>query len=127
MASNRVKKLRLLVQGILGAIALLCLLHESIARSRLVKQILPSQPVSGSEISPLTAIIVARQEQSFDSSTEALGLSPVDDVVVYIANNATAPLHPSVNKGNEAMSFLTYLIDHYENLPGLMLFMHAHP
>ena len=31
-----------------------------------------------------------------------------------------------MNKGNEAMAYLTYIIDHYEALPGIMLFVHAH-
>ncbi|KAH6677357.1 hypothetical protein B0J14DRAFT_560145 [Halenospora varia] len=45
-------------------------------------------------------------------------------------------LHPShanageltvpVNKGNEAMAYLTYIVDNYENLPDVMFFHHDH-
>ena len=30
------------------------------------------------------------------------------------------------NKGNEAMAYLTYIIDHYDSLPAIVLFLHAH-
>ena len=30
------------------------------------------------------------------------------------------------NKGHEAMAYLTYIIDHYDSLPGILLFLHAH-
>jgi hypothetical protein len=35
-------------------------------------------------------------------------------------------LHPPVNKGREAMAYLTFLIDHYDLLPAYMVFIHAH-
>ncbi|KIV82142.1 hypothetical protein PV11_04270 [Exophiala sideris] len=31
-----------------------------------------------------------------------------------------------MNKGNEAMVYLTYIIDHYDNLPDVVLFFHPH-
>jgi hypothetical protein len=36
-------------------------------------------------------------------------------------------LHPPFNKGREAMAYLTFLINYYDNLPELMIFLHAHP
>lgn len=35
-------------------------------------------------------------------------------------------LHPPLNKGREAMAYLTFLIDHYNNLPSTMVFIHPH-
>lgn len=35
-------------------------------------------------------------------------------------------LHPPKNKGREAMAYLTFLIDHYANLPSSMVFLHPH-
>ena len=35
-------------------------------------------------------------------------------------------LHPILNKGREAMAYLTFLIDHYHNLPSTMVFVHPH-
>lgn len=41
-------------------------------------------------------------------------------------DDRTAILHPPVNKGREAMAYLTYLIDHYHVLPEINVFLHAH-
>lgn len=45
---------------------------------------------------------------------------------IYIADDRNAPLHPPVNKGHEAMIYLTYIIDHYDKLPNVAIFMHFH-
>ncbi|KAL8821760.1 MAG: hypothetical protein Q9223_000233 [Gallowayella weberi] len=48
------------------------------------------------------------------------------DVSVYVANDPRASPHPPKNKGHEVMIYLTYLIEHYDHLPDLVLFMHSH-
>ena len=48
------------------------------------------------------------------------------DTVIYVANDPSAPLHPPKNKGHEVMIYLTYIIDHYDDLPDIVIFMHAH-
>jgi Protein of unknown function (DUF3431) len=48
------------------------------------------------------------------------------DTAIYVMDDPNAPLHPPKNKGNEAMAYLTYIIDHYEKLPDITIFMHAH-
>ncbi|KAF2014404.1 hypothetical protein BU24DRAFT_463196 [Aaosphaeria arxii CBS 175.79] len=45
--------------------------------------------------------------------------------MVYVADDTSATLTVPQNKGYEAMVYLTYLIDHYDNLPEIMVFMHA--
>ncbi len=45
---------------------------------------------------------------------------------IYVADDATAPLHPPKNKGHEVMIYLTYIIDHYDDLPDIIIFMHSH-
>ncbi|MCJ1316524.1 hypothetical protein MMC15_001845 [Xylographa vitiligo] len=45
---------------------------------------------------------------------------------LYVVDDPTAPLHPPRNKGHEVMVYLTYIIDHYESLPDILIFMHAH-
>ena len=45
---------------------------------------------------------------------------------IYVADNQSAPLHPPQNKGHEVMIYLTYVIDHYDDLPDVSIFMHAH-
>ena len=51
---------------------------------------------------------------------------PEVDTAIYIANDVSAPLHPPKNKGHEVMIYLTYIIDHYNGLPDIIIFMHAH-
>lgn len=51
---------------------------------------------------------------------------PGMQTAVYVADDSSAPLHPPKNKGNEVMIYLTYIIDHYENLPDIIMFMHSH-
>ncbi|RFU28377.1 hypothetical protein B7463_g7972, partial [Scytalidium lignicola] len=43
----------------------------------------------------------------------------------YIVDNASAQLTVPKNKGREAMVYLTYLIDFYDNLPDITVFMHS--
>lgn len=45
---------------------------------------------------------------------------------LYLVDDLSAPLHTPMNKGHEAMVYLTYIIDHYDNLPDISIFMHAH-
>ncbi len=47
-------------------------------------------------------------------------------LAAYVANDTSAPLHPPKNKGNEVMIYLSYIIDHYADLPDIAIFMHAH-
>ena len=51
---------------------------------------------------------------------------PDVDTAVYIANNPAAVLHPPKNKGHEVMTYLTYIINHYDALPDILIFMHSH-
>jgi hypothetical protein len=45
---------------------------------------------------------------------------------LYVVDDASAALHPPENKGHEAIVYLTYLIDFYETLPDVSIFMHGH-
>ena len=51
---------------------------------------------------------------------------PGINATIYVANDPTATVHPPMNKGHEVMIYLTYIIDHYFDLPDTMIFMHAH-
>ena len=48
------------------------------------------------------------------------------DTAVYIVNDPWAALHPPKNKGHEVMIYLSYIINHYDTLPDILIFMHAH-
>jgi Protein of unknown function (DUF3431) len=44
---------------------------------------------------------------------------------IYVVDNKTASLHVPKNKGNEAMVYLSYIIDHYDILSDITIFIHA--
>jgi len=48
------------------------------------------------------------------------------DPYVYVTDSSSAPLTVPVNKGNEAMVYLSYIIDNYDNLPDIVFFHHDH-
>ncbi|KAF2709793.1 hypothetical protein K504DRAFT_379791 [Pleomassaria siparia CBS 279.74] len=54
------------------------------------------------------------------------GEIPNQPKAVYVADDPTAPLHPPKNKGHEVMIYLSWIIDNYDNLPDVAIFMHAH-
>jgi hypothetical protein len=45
---------------------------------------------------------------------------------IYTVDNTTASLTVPMNKGHEAMAYLTYIIDNYDSLPDAVLFFHPH-
>ncbi|KAH7405960.1 hypothetical protein DE146DRAFT_650340 [Phaeosphaeria sp. MPI-PUGE-AT-0046c] len=51
---------------------------------------------------------------------------PDQEKAVYVADDPKAPLHPPKNKGHEVMIYLTWIIDNYDNLPDVAMFMHSH-
>ncbi|KAF2477900.1 uncharacterized protein BDR25DRAFT_275425 [Lindgomyces ingoldianus] len=51
---------------------------------------------------------------------------PEIQLVVYEVDKPNAVNKVPKNKGREAMVYLTYIIDHYDDLPDTVLFMHAH-
>lgn len=70
------------------------------------------------------ALIIASVEREDTNWTSTL---PANfDVYRYMNDNPEAEFSVPLNKGNEVMSYLTYLIDHYDHLPEVMVFVHAH-
>ncbi|CAK7219506.1 hypothetical protein SEUCBS140593_003911 [Sporothrix eucalyptigena] len=78
-----------------------------------------------------TALVVASTSKSVEAGeTDWLADVPApwkNNVFHYVTD---APLSPDlavpVNKGNEAMVYLTYIIDHYDTLADVVLFHHGH-
>ncbi|KAJ5367020.1 hypothetical protein N7541_000961 [Penicillium brevicompactum] len=70
-------------------------------------------------------VLVVTRTKEEDTSWIAEQL-PDWDTAVYVADDPSAPLHPPKNKGHEVMIYLTYLVDHYDHLPDVAVFMHSH-
>jgi hypothetical protein len=46
--------------------------------------------------------------------------------VIYTVDDTNAPTHTPKNKGREALAYLQYLVDHYDDLPDVVVFLHSH-
>lgn len=68
-------------------------------------------------------VIAKTKNENIDWMDEKL---PDQEKAVYVADDPKAPLHPPKNKGHEVMVYLTWIIDNYDNLPDVAMFMHAH-
>src|SRR3569833_2364994 len=51
---------------------------------------------------------------------------PTLNAFVYVVDDPHAHLASPMNKGYEAMGYLTYIFDYYEALPDVSIFVHAH-
>lgn len=80
---------------------------------------------TGHDRIPLTVILAAVKKDNLTLLEEDSGLIHGDTQIVYVADDPNATYTVPINKGNEAMVYLTYLIDHYDSLPDFMVFMHA--
>jgi hypothetical protein len=80
---------------------------------------------TGHDHIPLTVILAAIQKDNLTLLAQDSGLRHDDTQIVYVADDANATNSVPINKGNEAMIYVTYLIDHYDSLPDLMVFMHV--
>jgi hypothetical protein len=74
---------------------------------------------------PITVVLAAIQKDNLTILEQESGLRPGDEQIVYVADDPSAVYHVPMNKGNEAMVYLSFLIDRYYALPDLMVFMHA--
>lgn len=70
-----------------------------------------------------TLVVPRTKEEDVDWIYELL---PHIQPAIYEVEDPTAPLHPPKNKGHEVMVYLSYIIDHYDNLTDVAIFMHAH-
>src|SRR2546423_654635 len=83
----------------------------------------PGTPKSPGSDYTRTLVMPRMSDENVDWVYEEL---PDIGKAIYVADDAGAPLHPPKNKGHEVMIYLTYILDHYDNLPDVSIFMHAH-
>ncbi|KAL9605806.1 MAG: hypothetical protein Q9179_000992 [Wetmoreana sp. 5 TL-2023] len=82
----------------------------------------PGSPRSNSNYSRVMVIPRMQEDDISWIAKELPGL----DLSVYVADDPGASVHPPRNKGHEVMVYLSYLIENYERLPDIVLFMHSH-
>jgi hypothetical protein len=75
--------------------------------------------------SSYTKTLVVPRTKKEDTSWIAKEL-PDWGTAIYVADDPKAPLHPPKNKGHEVMIYLSFIIDFYDALPDVAVFMHWH-
>ncbi|KAF3004188.1 hypothetical protein E8E13_006339 [Curvularia kusanoi] len=70
-----------------------------------------------------TLVIARTKEEDMEWLQKEI---PDQATAIYVVDDPSAPLHPPKNKGHEVMVYLTYIIDHYDELADVTMFMHAH-
>ena len=79
---------------------------------------------------PYTRALIAGRLTTENTTwlTSYLPTDPTLTPYIYVVNDHSAPLHTPMNKGHEAMVYLTYILEHYDspNLPDVNIFMHPH-
>ncbi|RMZ88135.1 hypothetical protein DV736_g4631, partial [Chaetothyriales sp. CBS 134916] len=71
------------------------------------------------------SLVIAKTKEEDVEWIQDESLSSVRQMV-YVVDDANAELTVPKNKGHEVMVYLTYIIDHYDDLPDISIFMHAH-
>ncbi|KAK1756915.1 hypothetical protein QBC47DRAFT_443559 [Echria macrotheca] len=94
------------------------------------------QNQTGTRKPPSKVVIMARtsgedtswiDEPADPSSPSSPSLRTAWSMQLYTTDTLSIPgPHTPLNKGREAMAYLGYVIDHYDALPDLMLFLHSH-
>jgi hypothetical protein len=70
-------------------------------------------------------LIVAKTKEEHAEWLDNEDLGGVKEMV-YVVDDEHASLKVPQNKGHEVMVYLTYIIDHYDELPDVSIFMHSH-
>lgn len=88
----------------------------------------PSQPAKTKLPKETKALVIASTSDLSPSQSSWISQVPSDwSIYNYVADAPTsADLTVPINKGNEAMVYLTYIIDHYDRLPDVVFFRHGH-
>ncbi|EEQ34508.1 hypothetical protein McanMca71_002513 [Microsporum canis] len=73
-----------------------------------------------------TLVVASLQKENTTWVDELEHDDPNLKAAVYIVDNSTAPLTVTKNKGHEVMVYLTHIIDQYDTLTDISIFMHAH-
>ncbi len=85
----------------------------------------PGTPKSAGQNYSRTVVIASTSKENTAWLAE-LANEPDLSTAVYVVDEPHAPFSVPKNKGHEVMVYLTYIIDHYDKLSDVTMFMHAH-
>lgn len=76
----------------------------------------PFEPYQTNSSNSRTLVVARTQKDDVSWIEKELGSLPSLNIAVYTVDDPSSQYHVPKNKGNEAMVYLTYLIDNYDNL-----------
>lgn len=117
---SRTSSRYLITTLIILAATFLSLFNHGQERSHPFTRTIPPQ----FEVPPLEKVLVVAslKEENTRWIQQRLPKWPVAN---YIVDDPSAEFHVPLNKGREAMVYLTYLIDNYYSLPDVSVFIHG--
>ncbi len=71
-------------------------------------------------------VVIASTSKEDTTWLAHLANEPNLATAVYVVDDPNSPLTVPKNKGHEVMVYLTYIIDNYDQLSDIIMFMHAH-
>ncbi|KAL1637248.1 hypothetical protein SLS58_009435 [Diplodia intermedia] len=73
------------------------------------------------------ALVIARTSKEDISWIDGVfGDDQLLQKAIYTVDNPVEPYVLPANKGHEVMAYLTFIVDFYDNLPDISIFMHSH-
>ncbi|QIW99644.1 hypothetical protein AMS68_005162 [Peltaster fructicola] len=110
----------------MSALAMLTFRHSYGPRSYSLNQVLPQPHIYEQNAQHETyeaTLVVASMKVENTSWLD--DYRPEWDKKIYVTDDQNASLNVPMNKGREAMVYLTYIIDHYDELAPVTIFHHA--
>ncbi|KAK4554994.1 hypothetical protein LTR86_007760 [Recurvomyces mirabilis] len=100
--------------------------HEDLPSTQEGKETLKEPKVESTSPYPVVSRLRAEDSSWIDGELGDMLHSGLLKKAEYVVDDRSAPLHPVKNKGHEANVYLTYIIDFYDKLDDISIFMHFH-
>ncbi|TVY39396.1 hypothetical protein LOCC1_G004561 [Lachnellula occidentalis] len=102
-------------------------MHElpiEVIEQHVVKQYGGAYRIPKGALPSVNLVVAATSNEDYSWAKRDLKV-PGMVVIPYIADNTSAPYHPQLNKGHEAMMYHQYFYDFYDKLPDISILVHS--
>lgn len=102
-------------------------MHElpiEVIEQHVVKQSGGAYRIPKGALPSVNLVVAATSNEDYSWAKKDLKV-PGMVVIPYIADNTSAPYHPQMNKGHEAMMYHQYFYDFYDKLPDISILVHS--
>jgi len=96
------------------------------SREKVQSPFVPGIPKAIGEPYSKMLVVPRTTEEDVDWIYENFANDPYMNYSIYTVDDEESELHPPRNKGHEVMVYISYIIDNYNNLSDVNIFMHSH-